>query len=133
MFKMRISLVSLSSVLWFVTRGYSSQAISSPREAYLREILARSEYPDFPTTPTPSHVPFKVGIIGAGAGGLYTAVLLDSLGIDYDILEASDRVGGRIFTHRFNETAWSHSTPNDPDYYDYYVSTVIGNGIHRII
>jgi monoamine oxidase len=66
-------------------------------------------------------VPFRIGIIGAGVGGLYTALLLDSLGINYDILEASDRVGGRIFTHRFNETAWSQSTPDDPDYYDYYV------------
>lgn len=64
----------------------------------------------------------KVGIIGAGAAGLYAAVLLDSLGIEYDIIEASDRVGGRIYTYRFNETAWLNSTPDDPDYYDYFVS-----------
>jgi heterodisulfide reductase subunit A-like polyferredoxin len=126
LFKMRVPFIGLSIALCFVTKGYSSQATSSPREAYLREILAGSKYPDFPTTPTPSDVPLKVGIIGAGAGGLYTALLLDSLGIDYDILEASDRVGGRIFTHRFNETAWSQSTPNDPDYYDYYVRAVKG-------
>jgi monoamine oxidase len=88
----------------------------------MREILAKSNYSSYPTIPTPPEVPLKVGIIGAGAAGLYSAVLLDSLGIDYDILEASGRVGGRIYTYRFNETAWEASTPDDPDFYDYYVS-----------
>lgn len=126
LFKMRFLLLGLCILFAFVTKSYSSQATLNPREAYLQEILARSDYPDFPTTPTPPDVPLKVGIIGAGAGGLYTALLLDSLGIDYDLLEGSDRVGGRVFTHRFNETAWSQSTPKDADYYDYYVSTVKG-------
>ncbi|EOO00388.1 putative l-amino acid oxidase protein [Phaeoacremonium minimum UCRPA7] len=62
----------------------------------------------------------KVGIIGAGAAGLYAAMLLDSLDIDYDIHEASDRIGGRIFTYRFDQEAWDNSTPDDPEYYDYY-------------
>lgn len=35
-----------------------------------------------------------VCIIGAGAAGLYTALILQSLKIPYTILEASDRVGG---------------------------------------
>jgi hypothetical protein len=43
----------------------------------------------------------KVGILGAGVGGLYTALILDSLNIEYEILEASDRTGGRIFTYQF--------------------------------
>ncbi|KAI6143742.1 hypothetical protein BKA82DRAFT_2424013 [Pisolithus tinctorius] len=43
----------------------------------------------------------KVGILGAGVGGLYTALILDSLNIDYEILEASDRVGGRLLTYKF--------------------------------
>ena len=43
----------------------------------------------------------KVGILGAGIGGLYTALILDSLDIEYEILEASDRTGGRIFTYKF--------------------------------
>lgn len=120
---MRLQLTHLSLAFLLVAKGYSNRVTSGLREAYLRETLARSQYPNFATTPTPADVPLKVGIIGAGVGGLYTALLLDSLGIDYDILEASDRVGGRIFTHRFNETAWSQSTPNDPDYYDYYVNT----------
>lgn len=53
---------------------------------------------------------FHVGIIGAGMAGLYTAMILKSLGISYEILEASGRIGGRVHTHRFS---------NDPgDYYD---------------
>lgn len=53
---------------------------------------------------------FHVGIIGAGMAGLYTAMILKSLHISYEILEASDRIGGRVYTHRFS---------NDPgDYYD---------------
>jgi hypothetical protein len=52
-----------------------------------------------------------VGILGAGVGGLYTAIILDSLGIKYEILEASNRTGGRLFTYKF---------PNGEEY-DYYV------------
>ncbi|KAI6045465.1 hypothetical protein EDC04DRAFT_2559545 [Pisolithus marmoratus] len=43
----------------------------------------------------------KVGILGAGVGGLYTALILDSLDIEYEILEGSDHVGGRLSTHKF--------------------------------
>ena len=40
-----------------------------------------------------------VCIIGAGAAGLFTALMLDSLNIPYVIYEASDRYGGRMFTY----------------------------------
>ncbi|KAF1992764.1 hypothetical protein P154DRAFT_549918 [Amniculicola lignicola CBS 123094] len=41
-------------------------------------------------------------IIGAGAAGLQAAMILPTLGItDITILEASDRVGGRAYTHQF--------------------------------
>ncbi|KAI6141916.1 hypothetical protein BKA82DRAFT_28642 [Pisolithus tinctorius] len=43
----------------------------------------------------------KVGILGAGVGGLYTALILDSLDVEYEILEASDRIGGRLSTYKF--------------------------------
>jgi hypothetical protein len=55
----------------------------------------------------------KVCIIGAGAAGLYIAMILDDLAIpnlSYDILEADDRVGGRMKTHYFSDT--------EHDYYD---------------
>ncbi len=44
-----------------------------------------------------------VCIIGAGAAGLYAAIILDYLGIKYEILEASGRHGGRLYTHQFNK------------------------------
>ena len=38
----------------------------------------------------------KVIIIGAGAGGLSAGYLLEQLGIDFEILEASSNFGGRM-------------------------------------
>ena len=38
----------------------------------------------------------KVTIIGAGAAGLYAAYILKSKGIDFEILEASNKYGGRV-------------------------------------
>ncbi|KAK0672657.1 putative L-amino-acid oxidase precursor [Cercophora samala] len=56
----------------------------------------------------PAH---KVCIVGAGVAGLYIAMILDSLNISYDILEANpNRVGGRCYTYRFSE--------EPHDYYD---------------
>lgn len=52
----------------------------------------------------------KFCIIGAGVAGLYIAMILKELGIQYDLVEASDRAGGRIYTHRFSKA------PHD--YYD---------------
>ncbi|KAB5547175.1 L-amino acid oxidase [Coniochaeta sp. 2T2.1] len=97
-----------------------NQAAANPRAAFFRQILYDTCYTNYSKRATPKDVPFKVGIIGAGAAGLYAAMLFDSLGIDYDIHEASDRVGGRIFTYHFDQAAWDKSTPNDPEYYDYY-------------
>ncbi|KAM6485694.1 hypothetical protein HDV62DRAFT_403108 [Trichoderma sp. SZMC 28011] len=48
-----------------------------------------------------------VGIIGAGISGLYTALLLRREGHKVTIFEAADRVGGRIYTHRFTPQAKS--------------------------
>ena len=62
--------------------------------------------------PSPS-ADLPVCIIGAGTAGLYTAMILESLGISYQIIDADtrDRVGGRLFTFHF---------PNSGPY-DYYV------------
>ncbi|KAJ5102316.1 hypothetical protein NUU61_004538 [Penicillium alfredii] len=87
-----------------------------------------SRYPTLPYLPRPSHTlrsmcrdrangngtaPIRLCIIGAGISGLYLAMLLEELGlpeVTYEILESSDRVGGRVFTHRFG--------PGASDYYD---------------
>ena len=39
-----------------------------------------------------------VGIIGGGFAGMYAGLILQSLGIEFEIFESSDRVGGRIYT-----------------------------------
>src|SRR6266446_3287871 len=65
-------------------------------------------------TPPPPLAKLPVGIIGAGAAGLYTAMILDSLDIKYEILEASGRHGGRLYTHNFSKL---------PGPYQYFVSS----------
>ena len=50
-----------------------------------------------------------MGIIGAGAAGLFTGMIFDhlkekyNLDVEYEILEANDetRVGGRLYSHYF--------------------------------
>lgn len=67
----------------------------------------------------------KMGVVGAGAAGLFTAQVLEHLNarlgekgvplsFEYDILEAAgpDRVGGRLFTYDFGGPREAH------DYYD---------------
>ncbi|QRV96286.1 hypothetical protein RhiJN_24304 [Ceratobasidium sp. AG-Ba] len=67
-----------------------------------------------------AETPLKVCIIGAGISGLYSAMILDSLGMDYDIIESNTRVGGRIYTHRFNGAAGAIAPVGDPARYDYF-------------
>src|ERR1700754_3677580 len=45
-----------------------------------------------------------VVIIGAGAAGLAAARSLQDQGIDVVVLEARERIGGRVFTHRDSAT-----------------------------
>ncbi|KAF9783369.1 amine oxidase [Thelephora terrestris] len=44
-----------------------------------------------------------VCVIGTGAAGLYTAMIFESLGINYHLVDADtrERVGGRLFTYHF--------------------------------
>jgi len=71
----------------------------------------------------------KVAIIGAGAAGLFTAMILDYLNNDetlkkkgfnvsYEIFEAAgkDRLGGRLFTYNF--VPYSRNPAGPHDYYD---------------
>lgn len=54
--------------------------------------------------------PLPVCIIGAGIAGLRIAMFLEKAGVEYHLLEASDRHGGRVMTHHF--------TGAENDYFD---------------
>ncbi|KEP45817.1 flavin containing amine oxidase [Rhizoctonia solani 123E] len=75
------------------------------------------DHENMPLPPMSAHTavtaPLPVGILGAGAGGLYTALILQDLDIPYRILEARERVGGRLFTYSFPD-----STGQPYNYYD---------------
>ncbi len=45
----------------------------------------------------------KVGIVGGGMAGLYAGLLLQALGIQFEIFEAAPTPGGRVRTHYFND------------------------------
>ncbi|MEV0391395.1 FAD-dependent oxidoreductase [Nonomuraea sp. NPDC050643] len=45
--------------------------------------------------------PRRVTVLGAGVAGLVAAYELERLGHQVEIIEASNRVGGRVYTHRF--------------------------------
>lgn len=73
----------------------------------------------------PADSPVTVGIIGAGAAGLYASLIIDSLAdsrITYEIFDANpmkDRSGGgRLFTYNF-----PNGGPND-----YFVSSYTDAG-----
>ncbi|WP_046745238.1 flavin monoamine oxidase family protein [Kordia zhangzhouensis] len=57
--------------------------------------LLKERIVDVSTTEEPKPL---VGIIGGGFAGMYAGLILQSLGIEFEIFEASNRVGGRIDT-----------------------------------
>lgn len=58
----------------------------------------------------PSGRPLNVGIVGGGISGLYTALYLQSKGHRVHVFEATERIGGRVYTHYF--------TPDRNQYYE---------------
>lgn len=83
----------------------------TPHDLPADPILASHQQDEKPQRLLPDNS--KVCIVGAGVAGLYIAMILDSLeisGLSYEILEASPRIGGRIYTHCFSQ--------EPHDYYD---------------
>lgn len=48
-----------------------------------------------------------ITILGAGVAGLVAAYELEQLGLQVDIMEGSPRIGGRVWTHRFQDASFS--------------------------
>ncbi|OAL30364.1 hypothetical protein AYO22_01562 [Fonsecaea multimorphosa] len=75
-------------------------------------------------TSAPNIDKFKVAIIGAGAAGLFTAMIFDylkeqfDLDVDYEIIESRDRIGGRLFTHTFEDINKPNPARPSTLYYD---------------
>ncbi|CAG5182534.1 uncharacterized protein ALTATR162_LOCUS10208 [Alternaria atra] len=65
------------------------------------------------THPTPLEKNATIAIVGAGISGLATALMLDSVGVhNWEIIEASDRVGGRFRTKYVGGTQeWAEMGP----------------------
>jgi len=85
-------------------------------EQELRQIAANERRLTFGKAPE-EHGVFKVGIVGSGVSGLFTAMLIDKLNerfkglnISHDLLEATgpSLLGGRLYTHRFTENPLEH-------------------------
>ena len=64
--------------------------------------VTQAEHPQFNVKSTHAGV-VPVGILGGGMAGLYAAMMLAQRGIPFQILEATDRVGGRCYTYNFPE------------------------------
>ncbi|EXK29446.1 hypothetical protein FOMG_14596 [Fusarium oxysporum f. sp. melonis 26406] len=127
-------------------RQHINRAIRQDWNAILEHSNDKSELGSLPLIPKASELPrapapqkssaphdhgaqkprvIKIGVIGAGAAGLFTGMVLDylnselkkgsiPLAFEYDIHEAAgpDRVGGRLFTYNFGGQRDTH------DYYD---------------
>ena len=81
-------------------------------------LLPPTETPEYNPIPAkysegPALEDLPICIIGAGIAGLYTAMKLDRLGLQYEIIEASGRHGGRIYTYHFE-------TPENSNFHNYY-------------
>ena len=94
-------------------RAHYAKHLMLPKHVdYLREPLKPAKHVK------QSSQGIKVGIIGAGLSGLYSALILDSLNIDFEILEANkEHIGGRAFTYYFNKNYKNAKTCRD--FYDY--------------
>ncbi|MDJ0727954.1 MAG: NAD(P)/FAD-dependent oxidoreductase [Prochloraceae cyanobacterium] len=72
--------------------------------------------------------PQRIGILGAGMAGLAAAYELKKLGYEVEILEGSDRVGGRVWTKRFEDGQYGEygamRIPGTHDYTRYYIEKV---------
>jgi monoamine oxidase len=68
----------------------------------------------------------QVAIVGAGLAGLYAARLLKAAGVDFVLIEARDRLGGRIFTAGEGGTPSEDGFDLGPSWYWPHMQPAIG-------
>ncbi len=72
----------------------------------------------------------RIVILGAGMAGLVAAYELHHLGHSVEVIEASDRVGGRVFTYRFKDGQYNElgamRIPASHDYTRHYAVNICG-------
>ncbi len=80
----------------------SSASLSSQYQDYLDRVAGLKSSEDHAPLSLPQE--FRIGIVGGGMSGLYSAILLQRHfpGVNIKIFEASDRVGGAVYTYRYS-------------------------------
>lgn len=69
-----------------------------------------------------------VGIVGAGISGLSAALLLRREGHKVTVFESSNRIGGRIYTHRFQD-----SKENEDAFFEAGAMRIPRTAMHRAV
>ncbi|OBB98829.1 cyclohexanone monooxygenase [Mycobacterium sp. 852013-50091_SCH5140682] len=107
-------------------------------------------HPSQPVLPRAARLPtgFKVVVIGAGIAGLAAALELSAAGIEYEIIDRNDEVGGTWYTtvypgigvdtpsayyslSRDINGDWSNYYPQGAEYQNYLVSVADKNGLRE--
>ncbi|KAI4895574.1 hypothetical protein NFI96_015668 [Prochilodus magdalenae] len=112
--------------MWWCSRGIMSQdwgirrlfvivlvivySVSGYGDNTIFECLQDSDYDELRKIMEqglpPTKKPHSVAIIGGGIAGLTAAKILEDAGHKVTIIEASDRIGGRIQTYRMKREGW---------------------------
>ena len=93
-----------------VKRAFSEWIIKNYGSDYKKEVRKQKTARSRSKAPSLSTEETTVGIIGGGFAGMYAGLILQSLDIECEIFESSNRVGGRIDT--WYSTKYN---PNDRD------------------
>ena len=107
-------------------------AVDSPKISYRKWLEERKDGAIFQFG---AHIP-KIAIVGAGAGGLVAAYELAKAGADVTVFEATDRVGGRLYSYEFRTDTTSEMKdiaelgamrfPASEETFFYYLDTTFG-------
>ncbi|GAM26627.1 hypothetical protein SAMD00019534_098020 [Acytostelium subglobosum LB1] len=97
----------LCAVLAVIAVAMAADSAPSARDYLAASLLQENAAPPVTNSSRPRR-PITVGIIGAGMAGLYAGMIFKELGIDFEIMEASNRVGGRVMTHHFTDSDYDY-------------------------